>query len=137
MEQTPDAKFYNQERCPIDFRLAADGSFTVPDLPTGEYRVVVATWTGAPVKSRMGQPRLGQSPSFRFWPAVASDAPLDMGEIKVFYTRRYRRWDRAPSFELSTLDGRRVKLADFSGKHVLLNFWPTPMHRNRWKKFPR
>ena len=31
----------------------------------------------------------------------------------------------APDFELPTLDGRKVKLSDYRGKAVLLNFWAT------------
>jgi len=31
----------------------------------------------------------------------------------------------APNFDLPTLDGRRVKLSDFRGQAVLLNFWAT------------
>ena len=31
----------------------------------------------------------------------------------------------APAFDLATLDGRRVKLSDYRGKAVLLNFWAT------------
>lgn len=31
----------------------------------------------------------------------------------------------APDFELSSLDGRKVKLSDYRGKAVLLNFWAT------------
>lgn len=31
----------------------------------------------------------------------------------------------APDFELETLDGRKVKLSDYRGKAVLLNFWAT------------
>lgn len=31
----------------------------------------------------------------------------------------------APEFELSALDGRTVKLSDYSGRPVLLNFWAT------------
>jgi thiol-disulfide isomerase/thioredoxin len=32
---------------------------------------------------------------------------------------------QAPDFELETLDGRKMKLSDFRGKAVLLNFWAT------------
>lgn len=31
----------------------------------------------------------------------------------------------APDFELTTLDGKKVKLSDYKGKAVLLNFWAT------------
>ena len=31
----------------------------------------------------------------------------------------------APDFELSALDGKKVKLSDFRGKAVLVNFWAT------------
>ncbi len=31
----------------------------------------------------------------------------------------------APDFELTTLDGERIKLSDFKGKKVILNFWAT------------
>lgn len=32
---------------------------------------------------------------------------------------------KAPDFELSSLDGRKVRLSDFRGKAVVLNFWAT------------
>lgn len=35
------------------------------------------------------------------------------------------RGDEAPDFELTTLDGETVKLSDFRGEKVLLNFWAT------------
>ncbi|MFI8687975.1 peroxiredoxin family protein [Rossellomorea sp. NPDC077527] len=33
--------------------------------------------------------------------------------------------DRAPDFTLTTLDGEKVKLSDYQGKKVILNFWAT------------
>lgn len=35
------------------------------------------------------------------------------------------RGDLAPDFELETLDGDTVRLSDFRGKRVMLNFWAT------------
>ncbi len=33
--------------------------------------------------------------------------------------------DRAPDFIMQTLDGKKVSLADFTGKYILMNFWAT------------
>ncbi|MBD1379343.1 TlpA family protein disulfide reductase [Metabacillus arenae] len=33
--------------------------------------------------------------------------------------------NKAPDFELSTLDGEKVKLSELKGKKVLINFWAT------------
>ncbi|CAM3069779.1 redoxin domain-containing protein [Filibacter tadaridae] len=33
--------------------------------------------------------------------------------------------NKAPDFELSTLDGKTVRLSDFKGQKVMLNFWAT------------
>ena len=35
------------------------------------------------------------------------------------------RGQTAPDFELTTLDGKKMRLSDFRGKAVLLNFWAT------------
>jgi RNA polymerase sigma factor (sigma-70 family) len=121
-EKTPDAKLYNQERCPIDFRLAADGTFTVPDLPVGDYRITVASWSDAPVTSRMMSRGTAEFTIVEM-PTGRSDQPFDAGEITAYSTEPLRAGNRAPLFEANTFDGRRLKLADYQGKHVLLNFW--------------
>lgn len=36
-----------------------------------------------------------------------------------------RKGELAPDFELSTIDGETVKLSDYKGKRVMLNFWAT------------
>ena len=33
--------------------------------------------------------------------------------------------NKAPEFELLTLDGKKVKLSDFASKKIILNFWAT------------
>ena len=121
-EKTPDAKLHNQEKCPIDFRLAADGTFTIPDIPAGDYRMTVATWSGAPVSSRM----LGRGTAeFTIIdvPKGTPEVPFDVGEVVAYSTTPLRVGDRAPLFETTTFDGRRLKLADQQGKFVLLHFW--------------
>ena len=121
-EKTPEARLYNQERCPIDFRLSNDGDFTVPDLPAGDYRMTIASWSGAPVTSRMlsrgtVEIHIPEMPSGR------SDEPLDLGEVSAYSTAPLQPGDRAPYFESVTLEGQNLKLSDYAGKNVLLHFW--------------
>ena len=121
-EKSPDAKLYNQEKCSIDFRLARDGTFIVPDLPAGDYRITVINWSGAPVTSRIIS--RGNVPlRIPEMSGGRSDEPLDVGEIKTYLVEPLRTGDLAPLFETSTFDGKSLKLADFKGKYVLMHFW--------------
>ena len=47
---------------------------------------------------------------------IGNAAPLTLGEVKG---------KEAPDFALQDLQGKQVKLSDFRGKAVLLNFWAT------------
>lgn len=49
-------------------------------------------------------------------PMIGSTQPLTFGEV---------RGKEAPDFALQDLQGKQVKLSDFRGKAVLLNFWAT------------
>jgi len=52
---------------------------------------------------------------YRWWngrPVAADELPPHIG-------------DRAPAFEAVTVDGRPLRLADYRGKYVLLDFWAT------------
>ncbi len=123
-ERTQDAKLFNQEKCPIDFRIAADGTFTVPDLPAGSYRVVLASWTGAPVSSQIVSRGVADI-LIEEMPTGRSDEPQDIGTVEAAYVRPLRPGDAAPLFETSTFAGEPLKLADYKGRYVLLNFWRT------------
>jgi len=121
-EKSPDAKLYNQEKCEIDFRPAADGTFIVPDVPAGEYRIWLGGWD-APTAPMVQISRGDLLVTVPEMPGGRSDEPLDVGEIKTYSFRPLRTGEPAPLFETSTFDGKPLKLADFKGKHVLLSFW--------------
>jgi thiol-disulfide isomerase/thioredoxin len=53
-------------------------------------------------------------------PALLTPGP-EGGEARV----GLRAGDLAPNFEFSAFDGRRLKLSDFRGRPVFLNFWAT------------
>ncbi len=54
-----------------------------------------------------------------------SDQPLALGDLVLEVVKRLKVGDVAPDFEIKTVDGRPLKLADFRGKYVLLDFWAT------------
>jgi thiol-disulfide isomerase/thioredoxin len=58
-------------------------------------------------------------------PGGRSDDPLDVGTLELTMARRVKLGDAAPGFEVQTLDGATLKLDEFRGKFVLLDFWAT------------
>lgn len=50
-----------------------------------------------------------------------SSAPVQNGQIVI----GIEEGNKAPDFELETLDGNKIKLSDYQGKKVILNFWAT------------
>ena len=57
----------------------------------------------------------------------ASGGLLDLGRLEPLETsgQPLRIGDAAPDFAVKTLDGKDLRLADFKGKVVLLDFWAT------------
>ena len=54
-------------------------------------------------------------------PVVASGAP----DFAALSLQRYDAPKAAPAFTLPDLDGKKVQLADYKGKVVLLFYWAT------------
>jgi peroxiredoxin len=55
--------------------------------------------------------------------AGRSDTPLDLGVINM--VAQLNAGDLAPDFAVKTVDDKTVKLSDYRGKYVLLDFWAT------------
>ncbi len=56
---------------------------------------------------------------------VTITLPHTMAEAAPDNLPGLRVGEKAPDFELKTLDGKTVKLSDYRGKKVILNFWAT------------
>ena len=67
----------------------------------------------------------------RWWLVVAATVPLVLAAILLLVWASLAGWlmpgprvgDRAPDFALADLDGNPVRLADYAGRPVLVNFW--------------
>lgn len=57
---------------------------------------------------------------------VASDEPLDVGELIVRAVHQPRVGEPAPEFQLPSLDGTSIGLSAFRGSHLLLHLWGAP-----------
>ncbi len=94
----------------------ADGRFTILDAPADELALRVSARGFKPLENQLV--RGGETDLvFQFTEAQAKvESPL---------AARLKPGEAAPAFEATTLDGRKIKLADFRGKYVLLSFWAT------------
>jgi peroxiredoxin len=54
-----------------------------------------------------------------------SDEALVLSDLTLAVVKRLKVGDTAPDFEVKTVDGEPLKLSDFRGKYVLLDFWAT------------
>lgn len=61
----------------------------------------------------------------REYGSATSDEIYNSGAFQDTSHSGIRKGDLAPDFELPTLDGEVVRLSDYRGKRVMLNFWAT------------
>jgi len=121
---TPAGRQYWFSRRSYVLRFSQDGSFRIDDVPGGKYQLSI--------ELRDLQSSVGQSHS----PLIASrkmtvevpdspegrtDAPFDLGVVNMI--AQINPGELAPDFEVKSLDGKPLKLSDFKGKYVLLDFW--------------
>ena len=108
--------------------IAQDGKFSIPDVPAGDYELTVPV-NNPPVPNACGAgTAIGQA-KLKFtvppMPAERSDEPLDLGTVTATLFDTLDVGEEAPLFVLSGLSGGSVRLSDFRGKLVLLDFWAT------------
>jgi thiol-disulfide isomerase/thioredoxin len=105
-------------------RLAQDGSFRIDDVPGGKYQLTVDLRELDTKMSRYNAPLIAlhqQEIEVPDTPAGGEGSPLDLGAIKV--VAQLHPGDAAPELSVKTIDGRNVKLSDYRGKYLLVDFW--------------
>lgn len=123
-EEYREAVWHNLNRRHYTFRIADDGTFHIEDVIPGTYNVNV--W----LEERLGgggRPEEigGYYGTIEVPPMdeAYSGDPLDVGDLVLKMRRPFHVGDMAPLFEARTLDGNDIRLADYRGRFVLLNFW--------------
>jgi len=108
-------------------QIYSDGRFKAENVTEGDY-LITLTFMGK--GKRPGEPdyrnRLGEG-KYKFTvPEITDDIidqPLDLGLIHLEMDPTPQIGQAAPAFTIDTLGGRKVSLADYRGKFLLLNFW--------------
>jgi thiol-disulfide isomerase/thioredoxin len=107
-------------------RFAQDGSFRIDDVPGGKYELTIDLRDEDNRKSQLIAPVIAlhrQEVDVPDAHGGRSDTPLDLGDIRM--AARLIPGEMAPDFAVKTVDNKTVKLSDYRGKNVLLDFWAT------------
>ncbi len=105
-------------------RFAGDGSFRVDDVPGGKYQLTIDLHEPGVNKGRFHPPLINlhrQEINVPDSPGGQNNTPLDLGVINM--VAQLNQGDMAPDFAVQTVDGRNIKLSDYRGQYVLLDFW--------------
>ena len=125
---SPEQLNYLSENLNISgVRLAPDGSFRVEDVPAGDYRLEVSIQGRPPAAFDPDGRQLAPLKHFFTVPEMPggrSDVPLDLGTVAMrLRSEPPAPGEPAPPSAVETLDGRTVRLEDYRGRLLLLNFW--------------
>ncbi len=116
------------------FPIDADGRFRIEDVLPGSYTISIHV--GDPpglVNASAGGARIEghfeRAVEVKTIAGGRSDEPLDLGLLEIKLAVQGKPpvpvGDIAPAFTIKALDGNPLRLADFKGKLVLLDFWAT------------
>jgi RNA polymerase sigma factor (sigma-70 family) len=128
-KETPEGRAYTRGvRTNYAVEVSRDGSFRIEDVRPGRYRLSVNLERSTSGPGGVVGPRQAATVSHVVEvPDGPRTEPVDLGAIpwEVREVARLNVGDRAPDFEIETLDGKPLRLADFRGRVVLLDFWAT------------
>jgi RNA polymerase sigma factor (sigma-70 family) len=114
----------------LGVQISVNGRFRADNIGPGEYKLRISIHE-PPAGNACGWGRLVGEYSREFTVSRisggVSDDPLDLGNMEPapVSVHPLQLGDTAPDFAVKTLDGKALKLADFKGKFVLLDFWAT------------
>ncbi len=125
---SPEGKQRQKSTHQFGLVVEPNGDFRIDDVPPGTYELRGELregggngfpWAGK-LLGRVNQEVLVTERS-----TDKPDEPVDLGELVLQIAINLKPGDAAPDFEVKDLDGGLVRLSDFRGKYVLLDFWAT------------
>jgi len=104
-------------------QVKADGSFRRDDVVPGKYHLFGNIWKDGVMLAEVDKGGM----EVEIPPAGSGDAsaPFDLGTVTITAVKHLNNGEVAPDFNVKTLDGQPLKLSDFRGKYVLVDFWAT------------
>jgi beta-lactamase regulating signal transducer with metallopeptidase domain/thiol-disulfide isomerase/thioredoxin len=112
----------------MEAKFQSDGTIRADDIPPGDYRINI-TYRSDPLRGRLpSEDRIAYATKQFTIPALADrdhSRPFDLGVLRPAKREVLKKGQPAPAFEVETLDGRKVKLSDYRGKFLLIDFWAT------------
>ncbi len=122
--KSPEGKAFIRAQRSFTAKLDAEGGFVIEDVAPGDYQLV-AQVRQTPQEGGQRIASLTKDITVAESPAGGGAAAVDLGTIEMSAAKNLQLGDAAPLFAIKTIDGQPLKLADFRGKYVLLDFWAT------------
>jgi hypothetical protein len=124
--RTPEGRALQRKQRQYVLRFETNGAFRIDNVDPGDYFLYVSL-TNPDRPDNYYEPigSLTKNVTVPPGPADRPDEPFDLGRMEVPVRNIQRTGRPAPKFEVKAFDGRTVKLEDFVGKFVLLDFWAT------------
>jgi thiol-disulfide isomerase/thioredoxin len=121
--ETPEGKVWQLAHRSYEVEMDSQGAFRIEEVPEGSYQLQV---TVRQAQAEGGHPIAGLCTNVDVPDTAAKNkTTMDLGTLDLTLKKVLRTEDVAPPFEVRTLDGAPLRLADFHGKYVLLDFWAT------------
>jgi len=126
-EKTPEVKEARKNHRYYALRFDPNGVFRIENVPSGTYDLNIRLHEPGKDEWRPGE-MIGSASKEIIVdeiPGGVSDEPFDVGELTIQLKADLKVGGQAPAFEVKTVDGKPLKLSDYRGKYVLLDFWAT------------
>lgn len=114
-------KYMAAQRKGGQLQMKADGTLRGESVAPGKYTLAGNFWGNAGTVAEIANREVIVPEST----VGDADAPFDLGEVVIKAVKHLNIGETAPEFAVQTLDGEPLKLSDFRGKYVLVDFWAT------------